>query len=206
MCRRLEESRLQTGLHGKASASSCSPGISLHEYGRRLSLERRVHHSVSARQYSPQRITTFADLVLDLDFCLMAVVHRPYVFLVVAALSGMGWTISASELWVASQRAMPDWARGRMNATMVMVAQAATALAGVIWGLAAHHTVIPVYPTIIPSGWGERPGFTCEEGHCRTIPTRVGRTAVIRFSCRCHLSGARKCHLRARPDGIGGIS
>jgi hypothetical protein len=69
----------------------------------------------------------------------MAVVHRPYVFLVVAALGGVGWTISASELWVASQRAMPDWARGRMNATMVMVAQAATALGGVIWGLAAHH-------------------------------------------------------------------
>ena len=90
-------------------------------------------------RYSPQRITTFADLVLVLDFCLMALVHRPYVFLVVAALGGVGWTISASELWVASQRAMPDWARGRMNATMVMVAQAATALGGVIWGLAAHH-------------------------------------------------------------------
>ena len=97
-------------------------------------------------RYSPQRITTFADLVLVLDFCLMAVVHRPYVFLVVAALGGMGWTISASELWVASQRAMPDWARGRMNATMVMVAQAATALGGVIWGLAAHHGgVVPAF-------------------------------------------------------------
>jgi Transmembrane secretion effector len=58
----------------------------------------------------------------------------------------MGWTISASELWVASQRAMPDWARGRMNATMVMVAQAATALGGVIWGLAAHHAgVVPTF-------------------------------------------------------------
>ena len=73
-------------------------------------------------KYSPQRITTFANLVLILACCLMAFVHRPYVFLVVAALGGMGWTLSASELWVASQRAMPDWARGRMNATMVMVA------------------------------------------------------------------------------------
>ena len=97
-------------------------------------------------KYSPQRITTFANLVLLLNFCLMAFVHRPYVFLVVAALGGMGWTLSASELWVASQRAMPDWARGRMNATMVMVAQAATALGGVIWGLAAHHAgVVPTF-------------------------------------------------------------
>jgi MFS family permease len=97
-------------------------------------------------KYSPQRITTFANLVLLLNCCLMAFVHRPYVFLVVAALGGMGWTLSASELWVASQRAMPDWARGRMNATMVMVAQAANALGGVIWGLAAHHAgVVPAF-------------------------------------------------------------
>ena len=97
-------------------------------------------------RYSPQRITTFANLVLLLTFCLMVLVHRPFVFLVVAALSGMGWTLSASELWVASQRAMPDWARGRMNATLVMVSQAATALGGVIWGFTAHHAgVVPTF-------------------------------------------------------------
>jgi hypothetical protein len=76
----------------------------------------------------------------------MALVRRPFVFLVVAALAGMGWTLSASELSVASQRAMPDWARGRMNATIVMVAQAATALGGVIWGLAAHSAgIVPTF-------------------------------------------------------------
>jgi MFS family permease len=90
-------------------------------------------------RFSPQRITTLANSLLLLSACLMALVHRPFVFLVVAAIAGMGWTLSASELWVASQRAMPDWARGRMNATMVMVAQAATALGGIVWGLAAHH-------------------------------------------------------------------
>jgi MFS family permease len=97
-------------------------------------------------RYSPQHITTAANLMLLITCCLMVLVHRPFVFLLVAALGGMGWTISASELWVASQRAMPDWARGRMNATMVMVAQAATALGGVIWGLAAHHVgVVPTF-------------------------------------------------------------
>jgi hypothetical protein len=30
-------------------------------------------------------------------------------FLVVAALAGVGWTLSGSELWVAAQRAMPSW-------------------------------------------------------------------------------------------------
>jgi MFS family permease len=97
-------------------------------------------------RYSPQRITTLANLLLVFDFCLMVLVHQPFVFLVVAALGGVGWTMSASELWVASQRAMPDWARGRMNATMVMVSQGATALGGVVWGLAAHHAgVVPTF-------------------------------------------------------------
>ena len=97
-------------------------------------------------RYSPQHITTLADLVLLLSCCLMVLVHRPGVFLVVAALAGMGWTLSASELWVASQRAMPAWARGRMNATMVMVSQGATALGGVIWGFTAHHAgVVPTF-------------------------------------------------------------
>ncbi len=98
-------------------------------------------------EYSPQRVTTAANFVLLLVCCLMAFVHRPYVFLVVAGLAGMGWTLSASELWAASQRAMPDWARGRMNATMVMVSQAATALGGIIWGLAAH--LLGVVPTFL---------------------------------------------------------
>src|SRR6516225_5778612 len=97
-------------------------------------------------RYSPQRITTFANVVLPFNFCLMVLVHRPFVFLVVAALVGKRWTLSNSELWVASQRAMPDWARGRMNATMVMVSQGATALGGVIWGFTAHHAgVVPTF-------------------------------------------------------------
>jgi Transmembrane secretion effector len=46
----------------------------------------------------------------------------------------MGWTISASELWVAAQRAMPSWARGRMIATVIVISQGAMALGGLIWG------------------------------------------------------------------------
>jgi Transmembrane secretion effector len=49
----------------------------------------------------------------------------------------VGWTISTSELWVTSQRAMPSWARGRMNATVIMISQGAMVLGGVIWGSAS---------------------------------------------------------------------
>ena len=54
---------------------------------------------------------------------LMALVRQPEAFFVVAALAGVGWTTSASELWVAAQRAIPGWARGRMNATVIMISQ-----------------------------------------------------------------------------------
>jgi MFS family permease len=89
-------------------------------------------------RYSSQRITTGANLFLVVVYILMVYVHGPPAFLAVAALGGAGWTLSASELWVASQRAMPGWARGRMNATITMVAQGATALGGAVWGTAAH--------------------------------------------------------------------
>jgi Transmembrane secretion effector len=89
----------------------------------------------------------------------------------VAALGGMGWTLSASELWVASQRAMPDWARGRMNATMVMAAQAATALGGVIWGLAANNT--GVVPTFL--GGGRVRPIDYDYGPCRSSPSDLDR-------------------------------
>ena len=65
-----------------------------------------------------------------------SLVRQSELFLLVAALAGVGWTLSASELWVAAQRSMPGWARGRMNATVIMVSQGAPALGGVIWGSA----------------------------------------------------------------------
>jgi hypothetical protein len=68
---------------------------------------------------------------------LMALIRQTGLFLVVAALAGVGWTLSASELWVAAQRAMPNWPRGRMNASVIMFSQGAMALGGVIWGSAA---------------------------------------------------------------------
>jgi Transmembrane secretion effector len=42
--------------------------------------------------------------------------------------------------WLAAQRAMPGWARGRMNATVIMISHGAMALRGVIWGSAAAIT------------------------------------------------------------------
>jgi hypothetical protein len=87
-------------------------------------------------RYSANMLIILANLLVVLVYVLMAVVRQKDLFLLVAALAGIGWTLSASELWVAAQRAMPTWARGRMNATVIMLSQGTLAIGGVLWGSA----------------------------------------------------------------------
>jgi MFS family permease len=82
-------------------------------------------------------LTLLANLLLVFLYALMALVRQTEIFFVIAALAGVGWTMSASELWVAAQRVMPDSARGRLNATIIMISQGAMALGGIVWGSAA---------------------------------------------------------------------
>ncbi len=87
-------------------------------------------------RFSPDGLTLQANLLLVLVYLLTAFVHQREAFFVVAGLAGIGWTISASELWVATQRMMPGWARGRMNAAVIMISQGAMVIGGFISGLA----------------------------------------------------------------------
>ena len=96
---------------------------------------------------SSNMLIVIANLVIAVVYILMAFVRDQTIFMIVAAAAGIGWTLSASELWVAAQRAMPSWSRGRMNATVIMVSQGAMALGGVIWGAAA--AILGLYPTLI---------------------------------------------------------
>jgi len=88
-------------------------------------------------RYSSNTLISLANLLVMFVYALMAFIRQTELFLGVAALAGVGWTVAASELWVAAQRAMPGWARGRMSAAVIMVSQGAMALGGVIWGCAA---------------------------------------------------------------------
>jgi len=83
--------------------------------------------------FSPNALTLAANLLIVLAYGLMGFVRQIELFLLVAALAGVGWTLSASELWVVAQRAAPTWVRGRMNATIMMVSQGAMVLGGLIW-------------------------------------------------------------------------
>ena len=89
-------------------------------------------------RFSSNRITIIANLIVVAVYLLMAFVRDDLALIFVAALAGVGWTLSAAELWVASQRAAPPWARGRMNATIIMASQGAMALGGIVWGTSAY--------------------------------------------------------------------
>ena len=89
------------------------------------------------RKATPNTLTILASFILVSVFVLMAVVPNVWIFLPVAALAGISWTVSASELWIAGQRAMPDWARGRMNAVHMVASQGGVALGGILWGWSA---------------------------------------------------------------------
>jgi MFS family permease len=82
-------------------------------------------------------LTILANLLLVLVYVLMALVRQTELFFMAAAAAGVGWTLSASELWVAAQRAIPNRLRGRMNAMVIMASQGAMALGGVVWGSTA---------------------------------------------------------------------
>ncbi len=88
-------------------------------------------------RFSPDALTQTAIMARWIVVALMALVREPHVFLLVAALAGVVWTVVAAEFWLAAQRAMPVWARGRMNATVIMVSQGAMALGGIVWGTIA---------------------------------------------------------------------
>ena len=87
---------------------------------------------------SSNTLIVLGNLLVAVVYVLMALVRQRELFLVVAALAGAGWTLSASELWVAAQRSMPSWARGRMNATVIMLSQGAIALGGIVWGFSSQ--------------------------------------------------------------------
>ena len=96
---------------------------------------------------SPNALTILAGAMLVVVLVLMSIVPNLWTFLPVTALAGLSWTVSASELWIAGQRAMPDWARGRMNAVHMMASQGGVALGGVLWGGAA--TSVGLGPTLV---------------------------------------------------------
>jgi predicted MFS family arabinose efflux permease len=78
-------------------------------------------------------VLTLSNSVIALTYLLIAFIHEPSFFFLAAAFAGAGWTVSASELWVAGQQTIPDWARGRLTAAIITISQGATVLGSLFW-------------------------------------------------------------------------
>ena len=133
---------------------------------------------------SPDRLTLSANLLLVLVYVSMALVRQTGLFFAVAALAGVGWTIAASELWVAAQRAMPSWARGRLNATVIMISQGAMALGGVVWGSAGaiagtSYTLLGAAVLLLTSLFLARQLSLHQWAICRPLPSFEGVLHVV---------------------------
>jgi MFS family permease len=86
-------------------------------------------------RFTTNQLTVIAHTTLAGIYLLMALLHHTVFCLLIVALAGTGWTLAASELWVAAQRAIPDSARGSLSALTIVLGQGATAAGAIVWGL-----------------------------------------------------------------------
>jgi MFS family permease len=89
------------------------------------------------KKLSSNAITVAASVWLALALYLVDMVRRTPVFFAVAAAAGIAWTVAASEIWAAGQRATPDASRGKINALLMMSGSGAMALGGLTWAAVA---------------------------------------------------------------------
>jgi MFS family permease len=89
-------------------------------------------------RFATDQLMMIAQITLACIYVLMAMVHHCLYCLVPMALAGASWTLAASELWVMAQRSIPNSARGRISALMMVLSQGAMTLGAIAWGLSAH--------------------------------------------------------------------
>ena len=89
------------------------------------------------------RARTSQNAITSVSMAIMLVVLGTLAFLrqlpalmLCALLAGVAWSLAGSELWVAGQRVIPGWVRGRMNAFQIMVGQGGIAVGALMWGWA----------------------------------------------------------------------
>ena len=83
---------------------------------------------------SPNAITSISMAILVVVLLAMSLTRQVPALMACATLAGVAWALAGSELWVAGQRVMPGWVRGRMNSFQIMLAQGGFAIGALIWG------------------------------------------------------------------------
>ena len=91
------------------------------------------------QRVTPNAIISTAMVIMSGVLLSMALVRHIYLLMVFATFAGVAWALAGSEIWIAGQRVMPGWVRGRMNSFQIMIGQGSMALAAVIWGAGANN-------------------------------------------------------------------
>jgi MFS family permease len=108
------------------------------------------------RRVSPNAITSMSMALMVAILLSMAFIRQVPALMVSTIFAGVAWALAGSELWVAGQRVMPGWVRGRMNAFLIMLGQGSMALGALLWatgvaniGLALTFAVAAVVALVV---------------------------------------------------------
>ena len=96
------------------------------------------------RRISANAITSIAMAIVAVAVLAMAFIRQVPALMACAAFAGVAWALAGSEIWVAGQRVMPGWVRGRMSAFLIMLGQGSMAVGAVFWGTGVAHAGLNV--------------------------------------------------------------
>jgi MFS family permease len=84
------------------------------------------------QRFCANAITLLATAIVALALFAMVFVRHVPALMGCSTLAGIAWALAGSEIWVAGQRVMPGWVRGRMNAFLIMLGQGSMAVGAVL--------------------------------------------------------------------------
>ena len=88
---------------------------------------------------SANAITSIAMAIVAVVLLAMAFIRQVPALIVCATLAGVAWAMVGSEIWVAGQRVMPGWVRGRMNSVQIVLGQGTMGAGAIVWGTGVAH-------------------------------------------------------------------
>ena len=91
------------------------------------------------QRISANAITSIAMAIVAVVLLAMAFIRQLPALMTCATFAGVAWALAGSEIWVAGQRVMPGWVRGRMNSFQIMLGQGSIAVGAILWGTGVAH-------------------------------------------------------------------
>jgi MFS family permease len=85
------------------------------------------------QRFSTNAIISISMVIMVVVLFAMSITRQVPALMVSTAFAGVAWSLAGAELWVAGQRVMPGWVRGRMNAFLIMLGQGGMALGAILW-------------------------------------------------------------------------